>query len=223
MNRLWVANFHGIGTPGEGVPPEEVPYWCPTSLWPDLADALVGLSSEGQVKVEITFDDGNLSDLTVALPALLDRGLKATFLVCSARLGKPGYLTPENLRELVAAGMEVGSHGHEHVDLRRLDDEGLAFEARSSRKLIEQAAGAPVRRFALPFGSYDRRVLANLHDYESVYSSDAVRARPGRWLVPRHSYVRGWRADDLRRFALDEAPPVKRMVQWANGKWKSLR
>lgn len=223
MTLFLVANFHGIGTPGRSVPADEVPYWCPQSSWPEMADALARLAADERVTLEITFDDGNLSDLTEAMPALLRRGLTATFLVCSGRLGRPDYLSPAHLRELKAAGMEIGSHGHDHVDLRRVDDETLAVETETSKRVIEDAVGAPVTRFALPFGSYDRRVLGSLRQYETVYSSDAVRAQRGRWLVPRYSYVNGWRPDDLHRFALDDPPPGLRLRRWAVGKWKALR
>lgn len=186
-----VINFHGIGTPWDGVPAEEVRYWCPRPQWPALADELAR-QRDRDGGLEITFDDGNPSDVLDALPTLLDRGLRATFFVCAGRIGQPRYMDAAHLQELVAAGMGIGCHGWSHVDLRRVEDAGLRREVSDARDQIRQAAGAPVDEFALPFGSYDRRVLQSLRAYRRVLSSDGGGTSPGDWLVPRTSYVRGW-------------------------------
>lgn len=218
-----IINFHGIGEPWDGVPADEIPYWCPKQAWPAFADALAEIGEQGVVDLEITFDDGNLSDLDDALPVLAERGLVATFHICAGRLGKPRYLAEAHLRELRAAGMGIGSHGWNHVDLRRIDDVELEREAAGSRERLAEAVGAPVTQFALPFGSYDRRVLRSLREYERVYSSDRSRAALTGWLVPRMSYVAGWQPDDLFRFATERRSLVDRLRRHAVSTLKRLR
>ena len=51
------------------------------------------------------------SDFVYGLPALLDRGLTATFFVVAGRLGEPGFLSENDVRTLVSAGMTIGCHG----------------------------------------------------------------------------------------------------------------
>jgi peptidoglycan/xylan/chitin deacetylase (PgdA/CDA1 family) len=158
-----------------------------------VADAL----DEG-LAVEVTFDDGNASDVEVALPALLERGVPATFHVCAGRIGLPGYLDESALRDVQAAGMAIGSHGWSHVDLTSLSEADLIRETRDSQHRLSDACGARVTRFAVPMGRYDRRVLHHLRHYATVYTSDATRAARGAWLVPRWSYVRTWTPAEAR-------------------------
>lgn len=58
--------------------------------------------------VRLTFDDGNSSDLEIALPRLQERGMQATFFVLAGKLGQPGWLDCDGVVELSRAGMAVG-------------------------------------------------------------------------------------------------------------------
>ena len=218
-----ILNFHGIGEPRPEIPADERPYWCPAALFPELLDAALAAAREGGCALEITFDDGNLSDLEAAVPALAARALGATFFVCAGRIGEPHYLGAEDLRAMAGAGMEIGSHGWGHIDLRRADDATLARETTEARARIADALGAPVERFAIPFGSYDRRVLRSLRGFRAVYSSDNRRARAGSWLSPRCSYERGWSAETIRQKATERYSLKRRLRQMAGSLVKRLR
>ncbi|GAA3706898.1 polysaccharide deacetylase family protein [Microlunatus aurantiacus] len=207
-NRV-IINFHGIGEPSEGVPTAEHQYWCPRNLWLALADCLVETSQDHDVAVEITVDDGNLSDVVDALPALVERGLTASFFVCAGRFRDPRYLSADHLRELRAAGMGIGSHGWAHVDLRRVADSEMYREVTESRARIAEAVGAEISAFAIPFGSYNRRVLRHLRGYDTVFTSDRVRAAPNGWLTPRYSYVHGWTPGDIRTIISTGMSPLR--------------
>lgn len=218
-----VLNFHGIGDPWEGVPSEEVPYWCPAGMWPHIADALAEVQRMDGARIGITFDDGNLSDIEEALPVLLDRGLEATFFVCAARIGRPNYLAGSHLVALRDAGMRLGSHGWGHVDLRRTDPEGLRRESRESRRVIEDASGGGIDRFAIPFGSYDRRVLSSLKHYREVHTSDGGTSSHVEWLVPRNTWIRGQSPEDLIGMVRARPSRVARMRRRARTWVKSIR
>ena len=215
--RQLVVNFHGIGEPPQEIPDDERPYWCPRDEWLSLADALADLHAERPLR--ITFDDGNASDVEEALPALLERGLTATFFVCAGRIGLPHYLDDEALHHLRSHGMRIGSHGWDHIDLRTLDAAQLRHETEGSR---ERLAEHGVDEFALPFGSYDRRVLRSLEPYRHVHTSDGGATRDG-WLVPRTSYVRGWTADGLTRLVTEQPPAWKVAMRQGKTLLKSLR
>jgi peptidoglycan/xylan/chitin deacetylase (PgdA/CDA1 family) len=196
--RRVVLIFHGIGEPSRWATADERRYWCSRQQWPGIIDALADARREG-AGVEITFDDGNTSDVEDGLPALLERALTATFNVCAGRIGQPGYLDDRAIAHLHGAGMSIGSHGWNHVDLRTLPERELLRETEGSRQRIAEAAGAPVASFAVPFGSYDRRVLGHLRTYTTVYTSDCTAAAKGAWIVPRWSYVQGWTPGSVRR------------------------
>ena len=200
-----VLIFHGIGDSPRRVGIEEQRYWCPRREWPGIADVLAE-AVHGGTRVELTFDDGNASDVSYALPALVERGLTATFLVCAARLGRSGYLDARALLLLRQAGMAVGSHGWNHVDLRPLSDIELVHETDDSQVRIAEACESAVDRFSVPFGSYDRRVLRRLRGYSTVYTSDATNAVAHAWLVPRWTYEQGWTPLSVERLLVAGEP-----------------
>jgi peptidoglycan/xylan/chitin deacetylase (PgdA/CDA1 family) len=116
----------------------------------------------------VTFDDGWRNWLTGALPVLTRLDVKATFYVCPGLFGlshpeldgaQSALLDEEGTRELAAAGMELGSHSLTHPDLRKLEDEPLAFELAESKAAVERITGRPCRTFAYPYGLYDERVV----------------------------------------------------------------
>lgn len=199
-----IVNFHGIGTPWKGVPDEELAFWCPENEWLAIADSLARLSEQPGLSLELTFDDGNTSDFEHALPALVERGLTATFFPCASRIGASHYLSAEQLVALRGSGMSIGSHGWAHVDLRQTDAEQLRRETVDARDRLAEASQGPVDTFAIPFGSYDRRVLRSLRAYRCVYTSDRGLAAGNPWLAPRCSYTREWNSESPSQVIRDE-------------------
>lgn len=108
----------------------------------------------------VTFDDGERSVLEHAFPVLSELGVPGTVFVPAGTVGAPGLLGWDELRLLVAAGWEVGSHSITHACLTRLDDAALDEELRGSRELIEAQLGISCRSIAYPYGESDARVRA---------------------------------------------------------------
>jgi peptidoglycan/xylan/chitin deacetylase (PgdA/CDA1 family) len=184
-----ILNFHGIGAPHPGIGADERAVWMSKDCFKNLLDATVDIGESRQVPIRITFDDGNESDAEVALPELSKRRLHATFFICSARIGAPGYLDRKSIADLLSAGMKIGSHGMHHVDWRRTGDTDLHDEIVTARQQIEAACSRPITEAAIPFGSYDRRVLTKLKEegFARVYTSDRGVANPRGWLKPRNT------------------------------------
>lgn len=196
-------SFHGVGTPpGPPREPGEHDYWVGHDAFLSLLDEV-----QGRDDVRLSFDDGNASDVEVALPALVERAMTADFFVVAGRLGTAGNVDADGVRALRSAGMRVGTHGMDHRSWRGLGDDDLAVELVEAREAIAEAAGSAVDAAALPLGQYDRTVLAALRklDYRVVYSSDARRARAGGWFQPRYSVRAGDTPHSLRETVL--APP----------------
>jgi len=100
----------------------------------------------------LTFDDGAASDYEVVFPILRELGLRATFFVVPTLVDTPGYVSWAQLREMVAAGMEIGSHSLTHPFVHDLDRDGLEREFGESKRLIEGRLGLAVRSASLPRG-----------------------------------------------------------------------
>jgi peptidoglycan/xylan/chitin deacetylase (PgdA/CDA1 family) len=130
----------------------------------ELAPYLNG-ERRGKV-VGITFDDGYRNTLEHALPILKAHGFTATCYAVSRKLGgfndwdaalgvpqKP-LMTASELADWVAAGMELGAHTRNHVDLSALPDEEARIEIQQSRSELESTIQAPVRHFCYPYGRF---------------------------------------------------------------------
>jgi peptidoglycan/xylan/chitin deacetylase (PgdA/CDA1 family) len=188
--------FHGIGTPGRPLEPDEELYWVPESRFTDLLEVIAQFP-----QVRISFDDGNKSDAAIALPELKSRDLTATFFVIADRLDQPGSLSSEDVRSLVDGGMTVGSHGMRHRPWRSVNDHELNEELVGAAEAIAQVSGRPVREVACPFGSYDRRVLAAIRrsGFHHVYTVDGGPARSNAWLQSRYTVHVGDTPADIER------------------------
>ncbi len=102
--------------------------------------------------VVLTFDDGDESWMTTALPLLAERGMVAEFCITSDFVGRPGMIPRSAVQELVEAGMGVQSHARTHRPLSVLSPEDLADELTTSRCRLEEWSGRPIVALTLPGG-----------------------------------------------------------------------
>jgi peptidoglycan/xylan/chitin deacetylase (PgdA/CDA1 family) len=195
--------FHGIGAPERGLEPDEDQYWIDAPRFEELLDTALELP-----EVRLTFDDGNTSDLSVALPMLVERGLTASFFVIAGWLGQPGSLAADDVRALAEAGMTIGTHGMQHRSWRSLDEEGYREELDEAREVLEAAAGARIDEAACPYGAYDRRALRALkrREFRRVYTVDRRTAGPDDWLQARYVIRHSDTANTVRGFGGESAP-----------------
>ena len=188
MNEL-ILLCHGIGQPNNGVGSEELAYWLSPAAFCDLLDQVAECPTSAEFRISLTFDDGNASDACVALPELSKRGLSASFFVCAGRIGKRHYLDKSMIKDLLEAGMSIGSHGMDHRDWRTLDSIALDVEMGDARRKLEDISQRAVTTVAIPFGSYDRRVLNRLKrdPWACIYTSDRGTARSWAKIKPRET------------------------------------
>ena len=190
--------FHGIGTPGRMLEPDEDLYWVTAEQFEEFLKVI-----DRYPLVNITFDDGNASDVEYALPALRRHNLTAAFFIISGRLDQPGSLASAEVRDLIQAGMTVGSHGMRHLPWRSAGDQELQEELAGAANDIAKATRQPIRQVACPFGSYDRRVLNAIRKcgFTRVYTVDGGSAKPGAWLQSRYTVRASDTPADIERRA----------------------
>jgi peptidoglycan/xylan/chitin deacetylase (PgdA/CDA1 family) len=203
--------FHGVGKPTRELEPGEAGYWISEDQFNRILDEVVTWPA-----VRLSFDDGNASDLEIALPALLERGLRADFFALAGRLDMPGALDPDGVRELHRYGMRIGTHGMRHRSWRGMDADTSHDELVAARDALAAVAGTTIDTAACPLGRYDRRVLAELRrlGYRRVFTSDRRVARRNAWLQPRFSVRHDETVETLREAALSR-PPVARRARAA--------
>jgi peptidoglycan/xylan/chitin deacetylase (PgdA/CDA1 family) len=164
--------------------------------------------------IAITFDDGCETDLIAAAPALKQSGFNATFYVIAGRLGKRGYLSRQQLRELSDEGFEIGCHSMTHRYLSELDKESLRVEVVEAKKRIEQIIGKRVAGFSCPGGRWSAEVACAAREagYDSLATShtgaNAPTADPFR--LSRIAVMRGTSMIDYERLCRGEGLLLRR-------------
>jgi peptidoglycan/xylan/chitin deacetylase (PgdA/CDA1 family) len=129
-----------------------------------------GIARSGKPIAALTFDDGYRDNHSYAFPILEKYRTPATFFITAGYLerdpqvlhrfermvgGESAGFAPlawSQVRELLAAGMEIGSHTYSHPNLARISREEAEQELRTSRDLIGDRLGTAVDLFAYPFG-----------------------------------------------------------------------
>lgn len=132
-----------------------------------LVAAMEGWASLPPRAFALTFDDGWLGQYYDALPVLVELRVPATFFVLPGfdRHGQ-GHMTLDQIREVRAAGMTVGSHTFNHARLPSLIRRNLGAaqaEVVLSRADLERDVDG-VDYFAYPNGLYDDDVIRLVRD-----------------------------------------------------------
>lgn len=199
--------YHGLWTDPEQLRERasaQTRYWLHAQTFEEHVNGFAACGYEGktlrellntrgqpaQVKTMVlTFDDGWASDWRLATPILQRFGWKAEFFVTAGWMGKPGFMTWDEVREAAAAGMSIQSHSLTHPDLGRLSVRDIRYELEASKGILEEQLGRPVEFFALPGGSGRQREirrLARAAGYRGVCTSDvglnAPQGDPFCWL-----------------------------------------
>ncbi len=152
-----------------------------------LSDAIDGQCIPRRVCV--TFDDGFSNLLDNAMPILQELGIPAVVFPVVANLGQtPKWemsLHHPDLREQVMSREEIvsahrdylcriGSHTRTHPCLTRLSLPEVNRELGESKIELERITDAPIEDLALPYGSYDERILnrAMAKGYKRIFTLD---------------------------------------------------
>lgn len=106
-------------------------------------------------KIALTFDDGPDAVYTKKILAVLDRyRVKATFFLIGNQVERHSAA----VREMAAAGHELGNHGYSHSRLTALSAEAVRREISRTQEAVKAAANVTPRWFRPPYGSYNDEV-----------------------------------------------------------------
>ena len=167
--------------------------------------------------VVLTFDDGAETDFAVAAPLLHEWGYSATFYVSSDRVGRSGYLTVEQLRELRDQGFEIGCHGATHRYLTELSDDDLAAETAGAKATLEGLLSGPVEHFSCPGGRWSARVAGAVHNAGFLTMATSVRGTNAAdaSMLRREVVQRATTPADFGRMCRGESTSTGRLRDWA--------
>ncbi len=141
-----------------------------------------------------------VSQITEGLPQLQQRQLTATFFVMTVVLGKPGWMSPRDLRRLRDAGMTVAAHTWDHHRVDRYTGADWSVQLDQPRELLERLLRTPVEHFAYPYGAWSTADFPHLRNagYSTAFQlSDRGVDRAEPLLTLRRLLVSSWTGPQL--------------------------
>ncbi|MGF2735124.1 polysaccharide deacetylase family protein [Marinobacter sp. DUT-1] len=122
--------------------------------------------------VALTFDDAYESVYSTAAPLLEARDYPYTVFVNTDAVGRPGYMTWNQLEELASReGVTLANHSTDHGHLARKPDEPedqwqqrIEHSLDGAQKELQQRLGIDTPMFAYPYGEFDSALEDHLSD-----------------------------------------------------------
>ena len=107
----------------------------------------------------LTFDDGMWDGYTYAWPIMQQYGFVGTFFVISGQIGASWTLSPDQMRELEAAGSEIGDHSVAHYALPGHAYDVVYNQICMAADAIAAVTGHRPASLAYPIGPYDATAM----------------------------------------------------------------
>lgn len=119
--------------------------------------------------VMITFDDTDEEQFSIAKPEMDKYGFKAVYFIMTISIGKPRYMTKEQIKQLSDEGHVVASHTwrHDRVDkylttphmdrdMKKIVNNDWDLQLVDTRKKLEDIIGKEIHYFAYPYGIWTK-------------------------------------------------------------------
>jgi peptidoglycan/xylan/chitin deacetylase (PgdA/CDA1 family) len=121
--------------------------------------------------VMITFDDTSEEHYTIAFPELEKYGFNGTFFIMTVSIGRPGYMTKEQIKDLSDKGQVIASHTYDHHNVRQYEGEDYDNQMLKPKEKLESIIGKKIDYFAYPFGEWKAAAIPELQkrNYKAAF------------------------------------------------------
>lgn len=110
--------------------------------------------------VLVTFDDGYVSNYTLAYPILKANKQKATVFMIAAYINtNKRFLTSKQIKVMDANGIRVENHTNKHEKLATLTYANQLATITKTKQVLEKLLGRKVNYIAYPYGSYNSNTI----------------------------------------------------------------
>lgn len=169
--------------------------------------------------VALTIDDAYASVYAEAWPRLKKAGLPFTLFVATDPIdhASSGYMTWDQIRELQAAGVTIGSQTASHPHLPDLDTDTVKLELDRAASRMTDELGEKPTLFAYPYGEYGQQIekIVAERGYAAAFGqqSGVVHATSDRFGLPRFALNETYGGIDRFRLTANALPlPIRDRV-----------
>ncbi len=123
-------------------------------------------------QVMICFDDG-WAGIYDFKDEFVKMKIFPTIFIAVDLIGKEGYLTESQIKELETIGFRFMAHSWSHEDLTTFDAKGLEHELKESKNWLEMKFGHPFDAICYPMGRFSKIVIDKSKEsgYTQLYTS----------------------------------------------------
>lgn len=125
-----------------------------------------------QSQVMICFDDG-WAGLYDYKDFFVQQNIKPTVFIAVDLIGKRGYLTIEQIKDLLSVGFRFEGHTWSHEDLTFYTEKELEHQLKDSKQFLEQEFNLPFDAICYPKGRFSNKIveLCNRYGYTKQFTS----------------------------------------------------
>ena len=110
----------------------------------------------------LTFDDTDLDQFTVAAPEMKKYGFKGVFFIMTVSIGRPNYMSKDQIKQLSDNGHIIGSHTWDHHNFKKYQGKDWEIQIDKPTKKLEEITGKKIDYFAYPFGLWNSEGIPEL-------------------------------------------------------------
>ena len=172
----------------------------------DITNAIINGEELPDYAVAITVDDAFLSFYKEAWPRLKELGFPVTVFVATNAIdrGLRGYASWDQLREMQASGVDIGSQSHTHPHMHKIDVATAIEEIETSNNRFVEELGIKPVLFAYPYGEYTPAIRDAVKESGFVAAfgqhSGIMHQTQNHFEFPRFTFNEAY--GDLNRFKL---------------------
>jgi peptidoglycan/xylan/chitin deacetylase (PgdA/CDA1 family) len=94
---------------------------------------------------------------------VLDKyGFKGVFFIMTVSLGRPRYMSRDQVKALSDAGHVIGSHTWDHHNVKKYEGKDWETQIDKPTRQLEAITGKPIKYFAYPFGLWNEQAIPEL-------------------------------------------------------------
>ena len=121
--------------------------------------------------IMLTFDDTDLDQFEVARPEMKKYGFKGVFFIMTVSLGRPHYMSKEQVKQLSDEGNVIAAHTWDHHMVSKYKHDpnpkkdDWVIQIDKPVKKLEDITGKKMDYFAYPFGIWNKASLVELRKH----------------------------------------------------------
>lgn len=186
-----------------------------------IGNQRVGVIGGNEDGVFLTFDDGGVSAYEPTASMLEQYGWRGHFFITTNWIGRPGFLSSEQICDLDRRGHVIGSHSCSHpTRMAELPWAAMSDEWTQSVRQLSLILGHAVTVASVPGGYYSLRVAkaAAQAGIRTLFTSDPTTSMDvvdGCRVLGRYVVKQGMRPEWSGGFAANRpVPRLKQMLLW---------